>query len=107
MNILKTLVILYLFFICYPCLTYQNKQGYPYYQPNYDERMIRPMPITIPQRNYTNNYNYNSNAYSQNNNLNYSYQSNNTYDSGSTHFIYSLSPNPTYCVSGSSYSICH
>lgn len=27
--------------------------------------------------------------------------------SGSTHFIYSSSPNPTYCIPGSSYSICH
>ena len=27
--------------------------------------------------------------------------------SGSTHFIYSSSPNPRYCMPGSSYSICH
>lgn len=90
------------------CFAYQYNQTYPYYPVGYSDVITKPTPITMPQANYYNDWNFNTNSYTQNNNSNYNYQyNNNNYDSGSIHFIYSSSPNPTYCIPGSSYSICH
>ncbi len=109
---MKTLKLLILFVITLTtstCFAYQNNQTYPYYQVDYSDIIImKPTYITMPQGNYYNDWNFNTNSYTQNDNSNYNHQyNNNTYDSGSTHFIYSSSQNPTYCIPGSSYSICH
>lgn len=108
MNTLKLLILFVIMLTTSTCSAYQNNQAYPYYQVDYSDIIIKPTYITMPQGNYYNDWNFNTNSYTQNDNSNYNHQyNNNTYDSGSTHFIYSSSQNPTYCIPGSSYSICH
>lgn len=106
MKKLKFLILVSIMLIC-PTSFADTYNGVPiYHHIDYTE-FTKSVPITAPQGNYYNDWSFSSRLYSQNNSSNYNYQNNNNYDSGSTHFIYSSSPNPSYCIPGSSYSICH
>ena len=97
-----------LFILMYTCsISFADTyNGVPLYNIDYSE-FVRPIPRNMPHGNYYNDWNFNSRSDVQNNSSNYDYQNRNTFDSGSTHFIHSSSPNPSYCIPDSSYSICH
>lgn len=105
----KLIFFLLLLIVAFPaCFAETYYNGVPIYNIDYSDIIMKPTYITMSQANYYNDWNFNTNSYTQNNNSNYNYQyNNNNHDSGSIHFIYSSSLNPTYCIPGSSYSICH
>jgi len=105
MKKLKFLILVSIMLICSTSFA-DTYNRVPIFHIDYAE-FAKPIPTTMPQSNYYNDWSFNRNSYTQNNSSNYNYQNNNTYDSGSTYFIYSSSPNPSYCIPGSSYSICH
>lgn len=91
---------LFLFFF----LQCNKAYAYEYYSYS-KEDLCKMTPITVTP-GYAREWDMSKFSNSQNNNV----QNNNNYNkgsSGSTYFIYSQNKNPSYCIPGSTYIICH
>lgn len=62
MNTLKLLILFVIMLTTSTCSAYQNNQAYPYYQVDYSDIIMKPTYITMPQGNYYNDWNFNTNS---------------------------------------------
>lgn len=95
---------LLLFFFC----QYSKVYAYEYYSYSNDldtYSIIKNMPERKSPPGYADNWDM-SDFVNRSNTIPQSNYNNNSY-SGSSYFIYSPTQNPSYCIPGSSYAICH